>query len=119
MRGVRAGGVALLATGLVAGVLVLVPWASASSGVVGKPCKVAGKEAINTQGRALVCQKNRKGKLVWVLKKVTPTLPRRSVSRAVTSRSGSARDRDPTSSWTSASTTRANSIRPPAPLRPS
>ena len=73
MRGVRAGGVALLATGLVAGVLVLVPWASASSGVVGKPCKVAGKEAINTQGRALVCQKNRKGKLVWVLKKVTPT----------------------------------------------
>lgn len=74
MLGARAGGVFLLSAGLVASLLVTaLPGASASTAVAGKSCKVAGQEATDTKGRALVCQKNRKGKLVWTVKKVTPT----------------------------------------------
>lgn len=74
MRGVRAGGVLLMSAGLVAGLLVAaLPGASASTAVAGKSCKVVGQQAVDAQGRTLVCKKNRKGKLVWTLKKVTPT----------------------------------------------
>lgn len=73
MRSAHAGAVFLLSAGLVVGALAVVPGASASAAVAGKPCKVAGQEAADAQGRTLVCQKNRKGKLVWVLKKMTPT----------------------------------------------
>ncbi len=80
MRLAHIGGV-LLTAGLVAGALgVAVPGASAASAVAGKPCKVAGQEATDAQGRTLVCKKNRKGKLFWTVKKgggpsPTPTGP--------------------------------------------
>lgn len=73
MRLAHVGGVLLTAALVVGALGGAAPGASASTGVAGKPCKVVGQEATDAKGRALVCQKNRKGKLVWTVKKATPT----------------------------------------------
>ncbi len=78
MRGVHVGGV-ILSVGLIAGLLTVVgQGAHAASAVAGKPCKVAGQEATDARGRTLLCKKNRKGRLVWTVKKgggPSPTPP--------------------------------------------
>ena len=72
----RAGGALLVSASLVVGAfLAVVPAAGAAAPELGKRCKVLGQEAVDAQGRTLVCKKNRKGMRVWMLKKPAPTPP--------------------------------------------
>ena len=74
MRWARTGAILLVTVGLVAALPAIVGQsASASTAVAGKPCTKAGQQAVDAQGRALVCQKNRKGKLVWTIRGGTST----------------------------------------------
>ncbi len=76
MRRMRAGGALLVSASLVVGAfLAVVPAAGAAAPELGKRCKVLGQEAVDAQGRTLVCKKNRKGMRVWMLKKPAPTPP--------------------------------------------